>query len=162
MIAAVASNGVIGKENALPWHIGADMKHFKQITTGHAIVMGRKTFESIGRALPNRRNIVLSRTLAPEDAPGCEVVGSVDDLDKLGIAGGEEVIVIGGAQIYKAFMPMATTLYITHVQACIEGDASFPQIGGEWEETERESHPADDKNDYPFSFVTYRLKKREQ
>ncbi|MDE6451655.1 MAG: dihydrofolate reductase, partial [Odoribacter sp.] len=124
IIVAAAENNVIGNNNALIWHISADLKHFKQLTTGHSVIMGRKTYESIGRALPNRRNIVISRN--PDFRPeGCTVVSSVDEALRL-TDGEEEVFIIGAGSIYREMWDKVERLYITLVHAVIEGDTSIP------------------------------------
>lgn len=156
LIVAVADNGVIGKENGLPWHIGSDLKRFKAITTGHTIVMGKNTYLSIGRPLPNRRNVVLSHSLKPEDAPGCELVGCIEDIAKLGLAEEEELFVIGGARVYAQFIGRASRLYLTKVHTQAEGDVSFPETDwNEWRLEQEEHHLADEKNDHDYSFLDY-------
>src|SRR5436190_16221397 len=121
-IAAMSANRVIGKDGALPWRLPEDMKFFRSVTTGHPIVMGRKTWDSLGRPLPNRRNIVLSRTMAAVE--GAEVVRSPEELDALGLSG--DVYVIGGAEIYRLLMPRCAAVYLTVLTAEAEGDAFFP------------------------------------
>lgn len=121
-IAAMSANRVIGRDGALPWRLPEDMKFFRAQTTGHPIVMGRKTWDSLGRPLPNRRNIVLSRTMPA--AEGVEVVRSVEELDALGLEG--DVYVIGGAEIYRLLMPRCAAVYLTVLEAEAEGDAFFP------------------------------------
>jgi dihydrofolate reductase len=159
-VAAVADNGVIGRNNALPWHLPADLRHFKRITLGKPVLMGRKTWESIGRPLPGRTNIVISRT------PGYQADDArvVDDLDAAvalaeGIAlidGVDELMVIGGAEIYREALPRAQRLYLTEVHGEVTGDAFFPSWDkSAWQELERESHPAPEHSGFPFSFVTY-------
>lgn len=127
-IAAMSSNRVIGREGALPWRLPEDMKFFRAQTTGHPIVMGRKTWESLGRPLPGRRNIVLSRTMAAVE--GAEVVRSVAELDALGLEG--DVYVIGGAEIYRLLMPRCAAVYLTVLTAEAEGDAFFPPFEAEF------------------------------
>ena len=123
-IAAMSSNRVIGKDGTLPWRLPEDLKFFRQITTGHPIVMGRKTWDSLGRPLPNRRNIVLSRGMtAPESV---EVVRTVEELDALDLSG--DVFVIGGAEIYRLLLPRCAAVYLTHIHAPAEGDAFFPEF----------------------------------
>ncbi|MBQ0029179.1 MAG: dihydrofolate reductase [Bacteroidales bacterium] len=160
MIVAFSANGVIGKDNSLPWHIGADMKHLKQITTGHTVLMGKNTYDSIGRPLPNRRNVVLSRTLKPEDAPGVEIIRSVEEIASLGLGADEELIIMGGTRVYGQFLPKAEKLYITHVHAVVDGDAHIPAIDwNEWTCSEHEQGKADEKNDFDYTFATYLRKK---
>jgi len=160
VIVAAAENGVIGRDNALPWHLPEDLRYFKKVTLGKPIVMGRKTFESIGRALPGRTNIVITRK--PDfQAEGVRVVASFDDALRLAqdIAasdGVQELVVIGGAEIYKAAIPRADRLYITEVHAQVEGDAILPQIEWKyWREIGRECFTAQDPNPYDYSFVVY-------
>jgi len=160
LVAAVADNGVIGRNNALPWHLPADLKHFKRLTLGKPVLMGRKTWESIGRPLPGRTNIVISRT--PDyEAEGARVVDSLDAAVSLaeGIAlidGVDELMVIGGAEIYRQALPRAQRLYLTEVHGEVTGDAFFPSWDRDaWRELERESHPAPEHSGLPFSFVSY-------
>ena len=155
LIAALADNGVIGRNGDLPWHLPADLKHFKRLTWGHTLILGRKTHESIGRTLsgktlPGRRSIVLSRR-PPDALPGVEVA---PDLDRaLEMAGEGEVFVIGGAEVYRQALPRADRLYLTRVHAVIEGDTRFPDFEpGEWRVVEAEAHPADEQHACPFTF----------
>lgn len=160
IIVAVADNGVIGRDNALPWHLPEDLRYFKRVTMGKPIVMGRKTFEAIGRPLPGRTNIVVTRNPAFR-AEGARVVPSLDAA--LGLAGQiagadgvEEALVIGGAEIYRAALPLADRLYITEVHASVEGDAALPGIDwARWREVGREPHMAQAPNPYDYSFVCY-------
>jgi dihydrofolate reductase len=160
VIVAAAENGVIGRNNTLPWHLPEDLRYFKKVTLGKPIVMGRKTFESIGRALPGRTNIVITRNPGFQ-AEGVRVVASIDDALRLAqdIAstdGVHELVVIGGAEIYKAAIPRADRLYITEVHAKVEGDAVLPHIEWQyWRETGRERFPAQGPNPYDYSFVVY-------
>ena len=160
IMVAVAANGIIGSDNGLPWHLPEDLRHFKHVTLGKPIVMGRKTFESIGRALPGRTNIVISRN-AEFVAEGVTVVVSLNAALELAgeVAlqdGAEELVVIGGAEIYGLAVPGADRLYITEVHARVEGDTLLPEINWEnWRETDREMHPAIDPNPYAYSFVVY-------
>lgn len=152
LIAAMADNGVIGIDNGLPWDLPADMKWFRRHTLGKPVLMGRKTFDSIGRPLPQRRNIVVSRE-AGLTLPGCEVVQSIDAALQL-CADEAEVMVIGGASFYAQMLPLADRLYLTRVHAQVEGDAWFPDIDADqWREIERIDHPADAANAYSCSFV---------
>ncbi|MDR2239223.1 MAG: dihydrofolate reductase [Zoogloeaceae bacterium] len=152
LIAAVAANGVIGSENALPWRLPEDLKHFKTLTTGHPVVMGRKTFESIGRPLPARRNIIVTRNTAYA-AQGCETAASLPAaLAACPDAG--EVFVIGGAQIYAEALPLAARLYLTEIQKEFAGDARFPALDRRlWRETSRDRRRSGDGLD--FDFVIY-------
>lgn len=154
LIVAMAENGVIGREGALPWHLPADLRRFKTLTMGHPMVMGRKTFESIGRALPGRRSIVVSRN--PEwQAEGVETVTSLEQALTLAAAE-EEVFVIGGAEIFALALPRADRLYLTRVHAEIEGDVFFPKLDkSEWRTVSREDLAADEKNLYPTSFEVW-------
>ena len=160
VLAAVSENGVIGREGGLPWHLPAELRHVKQLTTGHTLLMGRKTYESIGRPLPGRTNIVITRN--PDfQAEGVRAVVSLDEALRLAedialIDGAQEVVVIGGAEIYKAAIPRAGRLYITEVHASVEGDACLPQVEWKnWREIGREHHPALGTNPYDYSFVVY-------
>jgi len=152
LIVAMDRNGVIGAGGRLPWRLPADLKRFKAITMGKPIVMGRKTHESIGRPLPGRENIVVTRD--PDfRAPGCTVVHSVEAaLDHC--RGAEEVMIMGGAELYRQLLPRADRIYLTHVQAEVPGDTRFPDWQrGEWKEVSREDHPADGQNEHPYGFV---------
>lgn len=161
LIAAVAENGVIGSQNALPWHLPDDLRKFRAITTGHTIISGRKNYESIGKPLPHRRNIVVSRQRDYE-APGCDVVHSLDEA--LAAAASEtEVFVIGGAEIYRQALPLASRLYLTEIHASVAGDTRFPTFErAEWQETAREFHAADARHAHAFSFVILERKRRPQ
>ncbi|MGH8580089.1 MAG: dihydrofolate reductase [Gammaproteobacteria bacterium] len=152
IVVAVARGGVIGKAGGLPWHLPADLKHFRAITMGKPIVMGRKTHESIGRVLPGRQNIVISGR--PERiAPGCAVMPSLQAALVFADAG-EEVMIIGGARLYQEALPWARRLYLTEVHADAKGDVYFPNIDrGQWREIERQERRADDKNAYALSFL---------
>lgn len=160
VMVAAAENGVIGSNNALPWHLPEDLRYFKRVTLGKPVVMGRKTFESIGRPLPGRTNIVITRN--PDfHAEGVKVVASLDEaLDLAGdialIDGALELVVIGGAEIYGLAIPRADRLYITEVHAEVSGDTHLPQINWtEWREVSRERHPGVAPNPYDYSFVVY-------
>lgn len=153
LIAAVAENGVIGRNNALPWRLPADLKHFRHLTVGHPIIMGRRNYESIGRPLPDRTNIVLTRQ-AGYRAPDTTVVHSLDQA--FAAAGNaREVFVIGGAEIYAMAFGRADRLYLTEVHAKVDGDTHFPAFNPtEWREVARERHEADEKHEHAYSFVT--------
>lgn len=154
IIAAIAQNHAIGKNNQLLWHLPADLRYFKNKTTGHTVIMGRKTFDSVGRPLPNRRNIMITRQQL--SIPGCEVVSSLSDALAL-CAGEDEVFIVGGAEIYRQAMDVTDVLYLTIVHKDFEADAYFPEIEqNKWKETEREAHQPDDKNNLPYTFVTLR------
>lgn len=157
LIAAKAKNNVIGKDNQLIWKLSADLKRFKNLTSGHYILMGRKTFQSLGKPLPNRTHIIITRNPDFQAPTGHFAFSSVEDAfifcNKAGI---DELYIIGGGQIYAETVNLCDRLEITDVDAEPEGDAFFPEIDlSIWEETGREDHPADEKNEYPFSFVTY-------
>lgn len=151
-IVAISENHAIGKNNQLLWHLPADLRHFKDITSGHSIIMGRKTFDSVGKPLPNRRNIVVTRQHIT--IPGCEVVHSVNNALEL-CKGEDEVFIGGGAEIYKMAMPVTDRIYLTIVHEHFEADTFFPEIDiHEWKEASRERHEADQKNPIPYSFIT--------
>lgn len=155
LIAAVARNGVIGRDNALPWRLKADLARFRALTLGHPVLMGRKTWESLGRPLPGRRNLVLTRQPG-HVAQGAEVFAS-PDAALAAVAGARRVFVIGGAEIYRALLPRADTLLLTEVDAEVEGDARFPAFArAHFREISRERHPADADNEYAVEFVEYR------
>ena len=154
LVVAAAKNNVIGRDGELPWHLPDDLRHFKRLTTGKPVIMGRRTFESIGRPLPDRRNIVMTRN--PDyAAAGCDVVTSVSDA--LDLAGhGTEVMVIGGGQVYRDFLPRADRIYMTRVQAEIEGDTHFPEIDtSDWQLVSSEHHAADEKHAWAFEMMVF-------
>lgn len=156
IIVAVAKNNVIGKDNKLIWHLPEDLKRFKKLTTGHTIIMGRKTFESLGRVLPNRKHIVLCNDaeLNIEDE-NVEVINDVSLLDKY-INSEEENFIIGGATIYKLLMPYANKMYITQINEEFEGDVYFPQIDEkEWNIVETEKGLKNEQNPFEYEYVTY-------
>lgn len=152
LIYARASNGTIGRDNRLPWHIPADLKHFKALTLGKPMIMGRKTFESFPSPLPGRRHIVLTRDTGWA-RDGAEVAHSVDEA--LAMAGEQEIAVVGGAEIYALFLPLATRVELTEIDLDVEGDTHMPALNPEWRETARDSHPPDDGRP-GFAFVTLR------
>jgi len=154
IISAMDKNRIIGKDNRLPWALPADLNYFKKQTEGKPIIMGSKTYESIGRPLPNRKNIVMSFDKS-YSAPGCTVVTSIKEALKEAQPA-EEVMVSGGASVYKQFLPLANRLYLTFINNSFEGDARFPKFDIlEWEEISREDHEPDNKNKYAYSFVIY-------
>lgn len=155
LIVAASENDAIGKDNAIPWHLPDDLKFFRKKTEGHPIIMGRKCYESIGRPLPNRRNIIVTRDQTYE-APGCEISSSLDEAIMFaGKDHPDEIFVIGGGEIYRLAMPQADRIYMTRVHAEISGDIFFPKIDPtKWKETESLEHPADDAHAYPFTFQT--------
>ncbi len=156
IVVAKAKNNIIGKDNKLVWNLPEDLKHFKEITTGHTIIMGRKTFESLGRVLPNRKHIIFSQN--PDfkvHNENVEVVHSLLQIQDL-IEGKEEAFVIGGAMIYNFLMPYVTKMYVTEIEKEFEGDTFFPKINSDiWKETSREKGKKDEKNNLDYDFVTY-------
>ncbi|MBA3661276.1 MAG: dihydrofolate reductase [Gammaproteobacteria bacterium] len=157
-IVAMGENRVIGNHNQLPWHLPSDLKHFKNLTAGHIVLMGRKTFAAIGKPLPNRTNIVLSRD--PDFSAGdCEVFSSIPQaLDYAGRFN-KEIFMIGGAELYEQTLPLTHRLYLTLVHHAPTGDAYFPPLNmQEWQVLNREDCKADEKNAYPYSFLTLEKK----
>ncbi|MBM3390686.1 MAG: dihydrofolate reductase [Betaproteobacteria bacterium] len=153
LIAAVAANGVIGADNALPWRLPEDLKRFKALTLGHPVIMGRKTFESIGRPLPGRRNLVVTRN-AGYRVDGCEVLGSLEAALDACAGSSDEVFVIGGAQIYAEALPLAQRIYLTELHRDFMGDARFPDFARTaWKETSREKRCGEDG--LPYDFAVY-------
>lgn len=154
LVAARAANGVIGRNNALPWHLPADLKRFKALTMGHPVVMGRKTHESIGRPLPGRRNLVITRNRAYR-APGCEIVHSLDEAIAA-CRGSPQLFIIGGAELYREALPRAHCLEFTEIGADFEGDAVFPALCmSAWRETAREIHSDAAGIAFRYDFVRY-------
>ncbi len=153
LISAVAKNRVIGINNTLPWRLPEDLQHFKRLTLGHHIIMGRKTFESLGRPLPGRTSVVISRDAAYALPEGCLLAGSI--AEALSLCGDDpEVFCIGGAQLYAQALPLADRLYLTEIDADFEGDAWFPEFDrGLWHETAREAQVS--AGGLPYAFVTY-------
>ncbi len=155
LIAAVDDQGGIGYQNQLLCHLPADLKHFKQLTTGHAVIMGRKTFESIGKALPNRTNIIISRNKNLHLPEGCVLTHSLSEALKQ-VPTAQKVFIIGGADLYQQALPLANELIITHIHHTFKADAFFPEIDKSvWQEITRASHQSDEKNKYDYSFVNY-------
>ena len=152
IIAAVAQNGVIGDRNALLWHISEDMKHFKTLTTGHPVVMGRKTWESLGRPLPNRTNVVITRQAI--EIPGCRVVHSLEEAMAL-FAADEEIFIIGGESIYRMMLPYCDTVYVTKIDHAFQADTFFPNLDemDEWAMTEESEEQT--CFDLEFTFTKY-------
>lgn len=161
LIAAMSQNRVIGRNNQLPWHLPGDLKYFKQATMGKPIIMGRKTWDSIGRPLPGRMNVVISRNPEWKAPAGTVGAPSLNEALKKACAhaeleGGDEVMIIGGGQIYAEALATVDRMYITKVHADIDGDAFFPEVNWEeWEEIGREDFSASDNNPYDYSFVVY-------
>jgi len=160
IMVAMAANGVIGRDNGLPWHLPEDLRYFKRTTLGKPVIMGRKTFESIGRPLPGRPNIVISRR-SDWSVEGVTVVGSLEvalrHAQALAAASGaQELMVIGGAQVYAAALALANRLYVTEVHSVVAGDTWFPPMNPlEWREITRQEHPSTADNPYPYAFVVY-------
>ncbi|MCF7519920.1 type 3 dihydrofolate reductase [Pseudoalteromonas sp. L21] len=154
MIAAMANNRIIGQDNQMPWHLPADLQHFKQVTMAKPVIMGRKTFESIGRPLPGRQNIIISRN-AQYKAEGIEVVTSPEAALAL-VKGEDEVMIIGGGNIYQQFLAQAERLYLTFIDLDVEGDTQFPDYENvaDWTIVEQEQKQPDNKNPYSYTFVT--------
>lgn len=153
IIVAVADNGVIGSGNQLPWRLPDDLKRFKALSLGKPVVMGRKTYDSIGRPLPGRLNIIVSRQRDLQIA-GCQVVSSV--AEAIAAAGSApEIVIVGGADIYRQVLPQVATIYLTRVHADIAGDVLFPKLAeNEWREVATEYHPADERHAHAFTFST--------
>ena len=156
IIVAKAKNNIIGKDNKIIWHLPEDLKHFKNITTGHTIIMGRKTFESLGRVLPNRKHIIFSNNPSFNvNEENVKVVHSLLEIQDL-IEGKEEAFVIGGAMIYNFLMPYVKKMYVTEIDKEFEGDTFFPKIDDNmWKEISREKGIKDEKNNLDYYFVTY-------
>lgn len=153
IIVAVSENNVIGKDNDLIWHLPRDLKHFKETTTGHYVIQGRKTYESCGRPLPNRTNVVITRDNNYK-AEGCIVVHSLEDAIKEA-KDDSEAFIIGGGKIYEQAMSLVDRIYITKVHHSFEGDIFFPEINmEEWIEIDRRDFESDEKNKYPFTILT--------
>jgi dihydrofolate reductase len=158
LVVAVAENGIIGQNGELPWgRMPADLRHFKQLTLGHPVVMGRKTFDSIGKALPGRPNVVVTRQ-ADWASPGCEAAASLlGALERAHQLDSQTVCVIGGGEIYREALPAADVVYLTEIHHSFEGDASFPPLSPtDWREETRERHEADEQHAYAYSYVTLR------
>lgn len=155
IIAAIAANNALGKDNQLIWHLPADLKRFKKTTLNHAVIMGRKTYESLGKPLPNRTNILITRDKNYK-VEGCLVVNSLNEALKVAAEVYENPFILGGAEIYKQAMPFTDKLDITFVHHQFEADVFFPEINKTiWKETSRENFEADENNKYDYSFVTF-------
>lgn len=151
MIAAMAQDRVIGLNGLMPWHLPADLAHFKRSTMGCPVIMGRKTFNSIGRPLPGRKNIVLTRSESLS-LNGCEVVSNLAGALAL-VSDQPEIFIIGGQQLYQQALPLAQRLYLTHIDAQFDGDTYFPDYSHtDWRQANLEAHPADEKNAWPYRF----------
>lgn len=152
IVVAMSSNAVIGRNGDLPWHLSADLKHFKSITMGKPVVMGRKTHESIGRPLPGRENIILTRDNNYK-AEGCTIINNLNGISSR-FSAAEEIMIVGGSQLYAETLAAAKKLFITEVHAELAGDTYFPDFDrGQWREIERQDCKADEKNDFDYSFV---------
>ncbi len=151
IIVAISKNRVIGDSNKLIWHLPSDLKRFKEITTGHPIVMGRKTYQSIGRPLPNRRNIIITRDEEFE-VEGCEVVNSIEEALLLT---NSDCFIIGGGEIYKQSLHLAEQIYMTQIDKEFEGDTTFPELDRSWYVSKKEDFLSDEKNPYNYSFTFY-------
>ncbi len=155
IIAAVAANGVIGRANGLPWHLAGDLKWFKRLTLGHHMIMGRRTFDSVGKPLPERTTVVVTRHPSFR-APGVIVAGSIEEALEIAVPD-DEAFICGGAEIYRQTLHRANRMYITQVHAEVQGDTFFPEFDdvNEWKLVDREDFEADANNDYAYSFLTY-------
>ena len=156
IIAAISDNNVIGKDNKLLWHLPEDLKRFKELTTGHTIIMGRKTFESLGKVLPDRKHIIITRdTNYKVDDENVEIINEINELEKY-INDDKEYFVIGGAIIYSKLISKTSKMYITRIHKVYEGDAYFPKINEEdWKVVETRQGIKDEKNPYDYEFITY-------
>ena len=156
IIVAVAKNNVIGKDNQLIWHLPEDLKRFKRLTTNHTIIMGRKTFESLGRVLPNRKHVILCNDAKINmDNENVEILDDISKIKKY-IDSDEENFVIGGATIYKLLMPYTNKMYVTHINQDFEGDVYFPEISeNDWKVIEKEKGLKDEKNPFDYEYITY-------
>ncbi|MCC3357084.1 dihydrofolate reductase [Bacillus sp. REN16] len=155
LLLAMDKNQLIGKDNDLPWRLPADLAYFKRVTMGHAIIMGRKTYDSIGRPLPGRENIIVTRDTSYK-AEGCKVIHSIDEIVKLREETDQELFVIGGAEIFKMILPYSDRLYITEIEEEFEGDTYFPAFNkNEWKVISKEKGIKDEKNPYDYTFIVY-------
>ncbi len=159
IIVAASDNNVIGHGNTLLWKLPADMKRMKDLTMGHPLIMGRKTHESVGRALPGRRNIVITRQ--QKEFPGCEVVASLEEaLAAVKDDPSGEAFIFGGGDVYRQALPMTDRIHMTRVHGTFEGDTTFPALTpDEWELASSDDHPADDRNEYAFTFEVWQRKR---
>ncbi|WHY95562.1 dihydrofolate reductase [Peribacillus simplex] len=158
LIVAMDQNRVIGKNNELPWHLPADLQYFKKVTMGHPIVMGRKTFESIGRVLPGRENVIVTRN-QDFKAEGCVVLHDIAQIKTFADSRDEEVFVIGGAEIFKEILPVTDRLYITEIHETFEGDTFFPVIDeNQWDKVSSNPGSIDEKNHYAHDFIILQKK----
>jgi dihydrofolate reductase len=154
LVVAAADNGVIGRAGGLPWHLPADLAHFRRVTLGHHLVIGRRTWESVAKPLPGRRILVVTRAELTLPEGVLRVPSLVEALDVARGAGDDEVMIAGGSGIYQAALPLADRIYLTRVGAVVDGDTFFPALAdAEWQEVSREEVPADERNAYPLAFV---------
>lgn len=166
IIAAMGENRAIGLRGKIPWHLATDFKRFKELTMGHPIIEGRKTYESIGKPLPGRTNIVITSN-RDFKAPGCLIAGSLEEAlrladNRIAAENGDIVFICGGEQVYRAALPHANVIYLTVVQGSFEGDAFFPEIpAGQWELVDSQFHEKDDANPVAFTWLTYERKHGE-
>lgn len=152
LIVAMAENRVIGANNAMPWHLPDDLRRFRALTMGHPILMGRKTHEAIGRPLPGRRNLIMTRN-AQQDFPGCEVIHTIEDALVIGQRS-EALFVIGGAELYRLFLPLAHRIELTIIHRAFDGDTFFPELPNEtWREVSREEVPFDSELGFAWSYL---------
>lgn len=156
LVVAVAANGVIGRAGQLPWHLPDDLKHFKSVTMGHPILMGRRTYESIGKPLPGRRSIVVSTTMTTPPAEGVELAHSLDDAITLASSSTGPAFVIGGAALYEVALPRASVLHVTQLDDAVDGDTFFPEIDRmKWRLTSETRHERDERHAHAFWFRRY-------
>jgi dihydrofolate reductase len=161
LIAALTPARVIGKNNQLPWYMPADLHYFRQVTLGKPVIMGRKTYESIGKPLPGRKNIIISRNKDFSAPPVCQVFDSLSTALQ-SLSAEPDVFIIGGGEIFAAALPQADFLYVTFIETDIAGDAYFPAWeANQWQEIWRKNHGSDDKNPYPYSFVVLEKKRKK-
>jgi dihydrofolate reductase len=155
LLVAMDKNQLIGKDNDLPWRLPADLAYFKRVTMGHPIIMGRKTYDSIGRPLPGRENIIVTRDTSYE-AEGCKVIHSIEEIVKMNEQTDQELFVIGGAEIFKEILPHSDRLYITEINEVFDGDTYFPAFDkAEWKVISKEQGIKDEKNPYDYTFLVY-------
>lgn len=160
IIVAITQNDVIGNKGEIPWYFPADLAHFKQTTMDHPIIMGRKTHESIGRALPGRLNVIITRNTSYKAADGCVVVNSLDDaLNLVEVKTNPEIFVIGGEEIYSQALPRTERIYLTRVHSTLAGDKFFKFNPGDWQQISCEKHSADKNNNYDYDFTVLERKK---
>lgn len=155
MIVAADENNVIGKDNQLIWHLPDDLRFFKKMTSGHAIIMGRQTFESVGKPLPKRTNIIITRDTSYQ-ADGCVIAHSLAEALDKAMEVDPNPFIVGGEQIYRLALPIAETIYLTRIHSEFEGDRKFPELDNAWNEIKREHHPVDEKHQYSFTFKTFK------